>query len=293
MSDTILSVRINEELKEKFIKLAQEAGVNNKEFMEQVVSHYELNSAAKEESYFKSDISELQELTRRINDIYINMIDKIKVKELEVKSSIKEAICQKDTKLDELNEIIEKYKEKDETIKSLKSNCEELKKKMRRFEEDNENLKNINLLLKDKYSHCETEIKNLQKKADDYDLLKSDFKTLKKELEESKNLVSSLLLKNEAISADNTKLKLDFEKETAMIKDKFETAVEIQKEKNNLEINTVKVTLKEEYSEKIQNLKNEYNERIMKLMQEKEEYIIKFNTIISTYNKEEKLSDKK
>lgn len=35
--DSILSVRINEEVKEKFIKLAEEQGVNNKEFLDLII----------------------------------------------------------------------------------------------------------------------------------------------------------------------------------------------------------------------------------------------------------------
>ena len=42
MADAVLSVRIDEELKQKFLVLAQENGINNKELMEVMVSQFEL-----------------------------------------------------------------------------------------------------------------------------------------------------------------------------------------------------------------------------------------------------------
>ena len=43
MADTVLSVRIDEELKQRFIELAQETGVNNKDLMQLLVAQFELN----------------------------------------------------------------------------------------------------------------------------------------------------------------------------------------------------------------------------------------------------------
>ena len=54
MGDAILSVRINEELKDKFVTLAQSSGINNKEFMEQLVSVYELNNTATSKNTYSS-----------------------------------------------------------------------------------------------------------------------------------------------------------------------------------------------------------------------------------------------
>ena len=53
--DAILSVRISDELKQKFNELAQSEGVNNKELMEQVVKYYELNRAKEEDSNIRDE----------------------------------------------------------------------------------------------------------------------------------------------------------------------------------------------------------------------------------------------
>ena len=42
MADTVFSVRIDEELKNRFMELAQENGVNNKDLMQLLVTQFEL-----------------------------------------------------------------------------------------------------------------------------------------------------------------------------------------------------------------------------------------------------------
>jgi len=70
--DTTFSVRINDDLKSKFNELAQKEGINNKEFMEQVIKFYELNSIKDSNLNISDDITELQDITSRIVDIYKN-----------------------------------------------------------------------------------------------------------------------------------------------------------------------------------------------------------------------------
>ena len=68
--DSILSVRINEDLKNKFLSLAEEAGTNNKEFMDLIIRSYEMNKTASKTEYVKDDVDELQNIIARIMSIY-------------------------------------------------------------------------------------------------------------------------------------------------------------------------------------------------------------------------------
>ena len=82
--DSILSVRINEEVKEKFIKLAEEQGVNNKEFLDLIIKSYEMNKVTADVDFVRNDIEELQAIVKRVVDIYINIIDKSKLRTTEL-----------------------------------------------------------------------------------------------------------------------------------------------------------------------------------------------------------------
>jgi len=109
--DAILSVRISDELKQKFNELAQSEGINNKELMEQVVKYYELNRAREENSNMSEDIKELQTITSRMADIYINIVERNNTKALEVKNIHRNELVEKNNQIEKLKEEITLLKE--------------------------------------------------------------------------------------------------------------------------------------------------------------------------------------
>jgi len=102
--DSILSVRINDELKEKFLRLAEDHGVNNKEFMDVIIKSYEVNKASCDVDYIKNDIDELQIIIKRVLDIYINIIEKNKIRSLELTNKFKLTLADEHTKSGKLAE---------------------------------------------------------------------------------------------------------------------------------------------------------------------------------------------
>ncbi len=63
--DSILSVRISEELKEKFQSLAEVEGINNKEFMDLIIRNYELNKAATGTEHNKENFRYIHKYDRK------------------------------------------------------------------------------------------------------------------------------------------------------------------------------------------------------------------------------------
>lgn len=117
MADAVLSVRIDEELKQKFLVLAQENGINNKELMEVMVSQFELAAIGDGSTQFNQDLEELQRITKRMNDIYINMFERTQVRELEIKN--KESILRhkQEEEIAALNEKLEIIEQKDKELR--------------------------------------------------------------------------------------------------------------------------------------------------------------------------------
>lgn len=126
MGDTIFSVRIDEDIKNKFNAFAKDAGINNKEFMEELMSLYVLNKAAASSSLdVNSDINELQNISRRIVDIFINLISKIDVIGKEKDKINKDTLSKYEDEITKRLEEIDKLissKEKDESkLKDLEN----------------------------------------------------------------------------------------------------------------------------------------------------------------------------
>ena len=142
--DAILSVRISDELKQKFNELAQSEGINNKEFMEQVVKYYELNRVREENSNMSQDINELQSITSRMADIYINIVERNNIKTLEVKNIHGIELLDKDKEVQKVKEDITLLKEENKKINALEKDQSDSKHAIKELQENNKSLKTLN-----------------------------------------------------------------------------------------------------------------------------------------------------
>jgi len=75
--DATWSVRIPDEMKEKISGMISDLGLNSKDFLSQVIQGYELKMAKGIQPLMEADINELASITGRINNIYINLCERI------------------------------------------------------------------------------------------------------------------------------------------------------------------------------------------------------------------------
>ena len=278
--DAILSVRISDELKQKFNDLAQSEGINNKELMEQVVKYYELNRAREEDSNMSEDIKELQTITSRMADIYINIVERNNVKTLEVKNVHRNELGDKNTEVQKLKEEITLIKEENKKIISLGKELSNVKTTHKELEESIKSLKTFNNMqnekiinltqVNEKYIKYKDEIVKLKT---DHDLLINESIQLKNELSNKKDKEDRLIKQIEELGQIN-KNKI----ETLEIKAKHD--IEMQKERTSFEVGKEVLSLREQQQTKIQELQESFNDRINKLLREKEEATEKFKNII-------------
>jgi chromosome segregation ATPase len=76
MATEVFSVKVSDELKSKIKALMDESGMQGQGFMEQVIHIYELNTAKDLLPSAAGDVAELQALTRRMNDIFMSLIER-------------------------------------------------------------------------------------------------------------------------------------------------------------------------------------------------------------------------
>lgn len=283
--DAILSVRISDELKQKFNELAQSEGINNKELMEQVVKYYELNRAREEDSNMSEDIKELQTITSRMADIYINIVERNNIKALELKNIHRNELIDKNKNIEKVKEEIILIKEENKKINALGKDLSDAKHINKELQENIKSLKTLNNMQEEK-------ILKLTDTNEKYIKYKDEIVKLNIELDKSIN--ENMQLKNELLNKNDAanRLKKQIDELDQINKDriyeleiKAKQDIEIQRERTTFQMDKEALKLKEEHQLKIQELQEGFNERINKLLKEKEEAAEKFKNMILQMDK--------
>lgn len=282
--DAILSVRISDELKQKFNELAQSEGINNKELMEQVVKYYELNRAREEDSNMSEDIKELQTITSRMADIYINIVERNNVKTLEVKNVHRDELVDKDKEVQKLKEDIILLKEENKKINSLEKEQSDSKHVIKELQENNKSLKTLNNMQGEKILKLTETNEMYIKYKDEIVILKTEYDNsinenmqLKQELLGKKDKEDKLIKEIGELDQINRN-KID----ELAIKSKQD---KMQSERAIFQMDKELLKLKEQQQLKIQQLQEGFNDRINVLLKEKEEAAEKFRNILLEMDK--------
>ena len=283
--DAILSVRISDELKQKFNELAQSEGINNKELMEQVVKYYELNRAKEEDSNMSEDIKELQTITSRMADIYINIVERNNIKALEVKNVHRNELLDKNSEVEKLKEEIKVLKEENKKISTLGKDIFDAKHVNSELQENIKSLKSLNNMQEEK-------ILKLTETNEKYIKYKDEIIKLK--TEQGKSVNENMQLKNDLLikANDGDRLIEQIEELKQINKNKIDELeikatqdIEMQRERTIFQIEKAVLKSKEEQQSKIQELQESFNDRINKLLKEKEEAAEKFKNMIMQMDK--------
>lgn len=280
--DSILSVRINEEAKGKFLKLAEEQGINNKEFLDLIIKSYEMNKAAEDIDYIRNDIDELQLIVKRVVDIYVNIIDKNKVRTLELTNNFQANLNQEEVKRERLRDEATNTKKEIEILisdnKNIKESLQDVKSQLIKEKDDLKEYKEMNAILKDKLidlnqykSICE-ELKITNNK------LVSEMNQAKDEKKSLLNEVSSLKNNNDILSNRLNDSESTFQVRIKDMHDNFNSKALIKDSEFSLLLQTQLLQKEHGLRQEIWNMKAEYDEKISKLMKEKEDLIFKIST---------------
>ncbi|MGH4117715.1 hypothetical protein [Clostridium sp.] len=285
--DAILSVRISDELKQKFNELAQNEGINNKELMEQVVKYYELNRAREEDSNMSEDIKELQTLTSRMADIYINVVERNNIKALEIKNTHRDELMDNSKDVQKLENEITLLKEENKKINLLGKDLQDSKQISKELQENIKSLKTLNSMQEEK-------ILKLTETNDKYIKFSDEIIKIKIDLDKSAN--ENMQLRNDFVSKDNEvdRLATQIDELREIDKNKMEELqikakqdIEMQKERMHFEMGKELLKFKEEQQIKIQGLQERFNERITDLLKEKEDSTEKFKNMILEMDKKD------
>jgi chromosome segregation ATPase len=286
--DSILSVRISEELKEKFQSLAEGEGINNKEFMDLIIRSYEVNKVATNTDFIKSDIEELQSIIKRILDIYINIIEKNKIKSSEMINNFKGTLEEESNKNEKLKSNSEIIKKELEDLKvenkEFKDSLKECKSLLEKEREDAKGYKDLNLMLKDKVTELNNykyEAENLRKINREID---ADLKILKQEKESYINKLNEELNHKNLLEEQFKDVKSSYESKIVGITEEFKRQIKLKDDETIISIQKEVLQKEEEYRKEIWSIKSIYDDKISKLMDDKEQLLITMRDNITNNN---------
>lgn len=272
MSDVTFGVKVSEEMKAELSQLMKDHALSGKEFMSMLLASYRLDQAKEEAQLFEGDIIELQNLTKRIQNIFLNMTEKSRLNTQEEQQALEKVIesqqLEKERILKEQEELKKKLEEAKVREQDLNEKERALQKTNSEFEKEVLTLKRQlenNTLLHKKF---EEEVKQLNAKVDDY-------KRLEVEIEERNTENNKLKARNDEMASEMWFLQREIEK---LQKESTQKSEEYQKEKEYLAAQ-FELKLKNELLEQRLRLLEEINDLKKQLMELKEEK----NEIENTY----------
>ncbi|MDO5795011.1 MAG: hypothetical protein Q4Q00_12605 [Turicibacter sp.] len=270
MADAVFSVRIEEELKNRFLELAQQNGINNKDLMQMMLTQFELGQISTGSDQFTQDIDELQRLTKRMADIYINMVERVQLRELENKNKENQQLYQQEEEIARLKEQLLQLEEKERQIQQLKDQVKGLKQEVGLQKEEQRNLKDLNDLLREKNSELEKRFVEVEVKIETANSALEELTKLRALIEDKEDEVRRLSSRIRVIEDEKEEQKDKFLEKMNQNQVAMEQEFELLKRKQTLELQELRLLLQQEHGEKVEKLKEGYEAKVMSLVEENE-----------------------
>lgn len=239
-----------EELKQKIVATIAQTGLSPQDFMAELVQAYELMKTQEVMPEVQSDIQELQNLTRRINAIFINTVERLRTQqeimcqELNQKLLEKEAIIK--SQEEQTNKLERKIQELEQARAILEEAKQEIEKKLDELQETNSVLKSLIREYETKNASLQEEIKQLNMYREENQTLRSEIDRLTEENKEYAEKIDKL-------TDDIQRLKREKEMEIENLKLEKARAVHIVQTEYEKKINSLLEKKLEEYLKEIKN----------------------------------------
>lgn len=307
---TTWSAKIEEEQKEKLQYLIDESGLSSKDFLESLISIYELNKSKVHVKEISEDITEVQQLTLRMTNIFINVAERIesikafaeadKIRSLEEKQNIISALTEKVTILTEKIKGAEEEKEQalkdNERINSEMVNLKNTyEKDVNQYTEVNHNNQQLIVEYREKIDNLSSLVSEFQDKAKQNAELQQQLLTSDNELKEIRRTLESLKEvenKNSILSEQVKTLEDELNNKNNHITELQRSFDDIQRkfegDKEKLELDAEKKLIKAEktYNDSLQKIQEDYNKKLF-------EFLSEFNSPANSGTKKSKVKEVK
>lgn len=286
------SAKIEDDQKEKLQILIDGSGLSSKDFLENMINLYELNESKVRVKEISEDISEVQQLTLRMNNIFINVAERIesiksfaeadKIRALEEKQNIITALTEKVSLLsdkiknaeEEKEYAIKEYDRINNEMVNLKSMYD---KDVNQFTEVNRNSQQLISEYKEKIDNLSTLVAEFQDKAKQNSELQQQLLNSENELNNLKRIIERLkdVENNNVNIGEQVKtLENELKNKTLCINDlqrsfdDLQRKIEGDKEKLELEAEKKLVKAEKDYNNSLQKIQEGYNRKLIEFLSE-------------------------
>ena len=148
MADVTWGVKVSDELKEKLQDIIKSDFGSSKDFIESLVNLHELNKVKQDSNIFSDEVDELENLTRRVNNIFINANAKVKSMVADKDIKFSELMQGKTSLIDTLQQTINQLKNENGELVAFNDELVNLRNehsdRVNELTESNNNVKALN-----------------------------------------------------------------------------------------------------------------------------------------------------
>ncbi len=282
MSQETWGLKLDSELKEKLQSIIKEDFESSKDFMESLIGLYELNKIKKGENILVAEVEELEQLTNRINMIFINANARINtmLQDKDIKAGEEQKY--KDRMIERLQDDIVKLEEEKEKISNINdqltnSNQEHLKQ-INQLTKTNETLEELVSEYKEKNDTLTGTLTEYKAEHENNKMLQDKVRNLEAKVNEL-NTVSEKQAQT-IIEADVIKQEQELKHSQVIddLKIKHVDEIETLKVKADIELNKKILEMQQQYQIKIQELQEKHNQDIEQYQNKYKELLEKIET---------------
>lgn len=266
MGQETWGLKLDAELKEKLQGIIKEDFESSKDFMEQVVSLYELNKLKQGENVLTAEVEELESLTRRINGIFINANAKINTMLQDKDSRAEQQQELKQKLIERLQNDIAKLEQEKESISTINDSLtamnEDYKQQVNQLTKSKETLEDLVSEYKEKNDLLTGTLTEYKAEHENNKLLQEQNRELKDKLHELN--VASTEQAKQIIESDRKLQEQEqkYENELQELKAKHGEELDTLKARAEIEANMKLLELQVEHQAKMQALQEKHNVEI-------------------------------
>ncbi len=232
------------ELKQKIVDTIAQTGLSSQDFITELIQTYELKKTQEIMPGIQSDVEELQNLTRRINAIFINTAERLKTQQDIMHHELDKKLLEKETTIEEQKEQISKLEKKIQELERANAALEAAK---REAEKKLEDLQEANTVLKSLVREYEAKNASMQEEIKQLNIHREENQTLRSELARVTEENKEYAAKVEKLTAEVQRLEQDKKTELEKIKLERDRAMFIMRNEYEKKINMLLEQKLEEY----------------------------------------------
>lgn len=268
MAQDTWGLKLDSELKEKVQDIIKNDFDSSKDFLENVVSLYELNKLKQGENVLSAEIDELESLTRRINNIFINANARINTMLEDKDLKAQEQLSSKEKLIVRLQADISRAEEEKEKISSINDDLVNL---------NNEYLQQVNQLTKNNQT-LEDLVSEYKEKNDTLTGTLSEYKAeheLNKQLKEQVQELNNKINELNMVTTEQASKIIDYDSKLIALEERHKGDLQAQRDRFDIDINKAILDLEKRHQSDLKALQDKHNKEIESYQQKYKELLEK------------------